>query len=112
MTDRLTPADRSLINRARALSTARGVDAFRVATGEQDQADDDAVYFGAVGLAQYLLAELAALAERLGGGEDQAGEDTRRLNRIRELLANFDWDYHDRQLALEAIERITEGGQA
>jgi hypothetical protein len=111
MTDRLTTADRSLINRARALASARGVDAFRVATGMQDQADDDLVYSGALGDAQALLGQLAALAERLGSG-DQAGEDTRRLNEIRDLLAGFDWEYHDRQLALEAIDRIvSEGGQ-
>jgi hypothetical protein len=36
-------------------------------------------------------------------------EDARRLGEIREVLRNFDWEYHDRQLALEAIERITEG---
>ena len=110
MTDRITAADRSLINRARALSSARGADAIRVATGQQDQADIDAVYSGAFGDAQFLLGELAALAGRLGGGEDQGAEDTRRLAAIREVFAHFDWEYHDRQLALEAIERIVEGG--
>ena len=39
-------------------------------------------------------------------------EDTRRLDRIRVVLAKFDWEHDDRQLALEAIERIVEGGQA
>jgi hypothetical protein len=39
-------------------------------------------------------------------------EDTRRLDRIRVVLAKFDWERDDRQLALEAIERIAEGGQA
>ena len=38
-------------------------------------------------------------------------EDTRRLAAIRDVLGHFDWEYHDRQLALEAIERIAEGGQ-
>ena len=37
--------------------------------------------------------------------------DTRRLDRIRVVLAKFDWDHDDRQLALEAIERIVDGGQ-
>jgi hypothetical protein len=46
------------------------------------------------------------------GDEDQAAEDTRRLDRIRVVLAKFDWEHDDRQLALEAIERIAEGGQA
>jgi hypothetical protein len=39
-------------------------------------------------------------------------EGTRRLNAIRDLLAHFDWEFHDRQLALEAIDRIAGGGQA
>jgi hypothetical protein len=39
-------------------------------------------------------------------------DDARRLREIRALLAHFDWEYHDRQLALEAIERIAEDGQA
>ena len=47
----------------------------------------------------------AALAEH-------EAEDTRRLNRIRELLARFDWEHEDRQYALEAIERIADGGQS
>jgi hypothetical protein len=34
------------------------------------------------------------------------------LREIRDLLAHFDWEYNDRQLALKAIERIVEGGQA
>ena len=38
--------------------------------------------------------------------EDQAAEDVRRLDRIRVVLAKFDWEHDDRQLALEAIERI------
>ena len=38
--------------------------------------------------------------------------DTQRLDRIRVVLAKFDWEHDDRQLALEAIERIVEGGQA
>jgi hypothetical protein len=35
-----------------------------------------------------------------------AAEDTRRLDAIRGVLDRFDWEHHDRQLALEAIERI------
>lgn len=41
-----------------------------------------------------------------------AAEDTRRLDRIRVVLARFDWEHDDRHLALEAIERIADGGQA
>lgn len=32
--------------------------------------------------------------------------DAEKLAKIRALLAAFDWEYHDRQLALEEIERI------
>ena len=38
----------------------------------------------------------------------QAAEDTRRLDRVRVVLAKFDWEHDDRQLALEAIERIVD----
>ena len=38
-------------------------------------------------------------------------EDTRRLDAIRALLARFDWEHSDRQLALEAIVRIADGGR-
>jgi hypothetical protein len=37
--------------------------------------------------------------------------DTRRLDAIRGVLDRFDWEHDDRQLALEAIERIADGGQ-
>ena len=39
-------------------------------------------------------------------------ENARRLSEIRAILAAFDWEHDDRQLALEAIERIAEGGPA
>lgn len=72
-----------------------------------------------VGLGQ---AELVTWVARMHGaaqlldayvreGEDQVAEDTRRLDRIRVVLAKFDWEHDDRQLALEAIERIADGGQ-
>jgi hypothetical protein len=58
----------------------------------------------------------AAALERAGepdaaGEPGTAAEDSRRLDRIRVLLARFDWEHDDRQLALEAIERIVDGGQ-
>jgi hypothetical protein len=40
---------------------------------------------------------------------DNAAEDARRLAKIRDLLARFDWDHHDTRLALEAIDRISRG---
>jgi hypothetical protein len=62
----------------------------------------------ALGECQHVLHQLADIIER--PGED--GEDARRLGAIREVLRHFDWEYHDRQLALEAIGRIADGGQA
>jgi hypothetical protein len=47
---------------------------------------------------------LAMLAERQDGA--------RQLAEIRQLLADFDWEFDDRQYALEAIERIVTGGEA
>jgi TorA maturation chaperone TorD len=46
---------------------------------------------------------LAVLAERQ--------DDARQLAQVRQLLADFDWEFADRQLALEAIERIVTGGE-
>lgn len=37
-------------------------------------------------------------------------DDTARIAAIRDPLAHFDWDHHDRQLALEAIGRIAGPG--
>jgi hypothetical protein len=53
-------------------------------------------------LRRLLASVLAVLAER------QA--ETRQLAAIRGVLAAFDWEHSDRQLALEEIERITSGG--
>lgn len=39
-----------------------------------------------------------------------APTDADRLAAIRDLLDHFDWDHHDRQLALEAIELIVDPG--
>jgi predicted Zn-dependent protease len=41
-----------------------------------------------------------------------AEADARRLAAIRGLLARFDREHDDRQYALEAIERIVDGGQS
>jgi hypothetical protein len=47
---------------------------------------------------------LAVLAERQDAG--------RQLAEVRQLLAEFDWEFDDRQYALEAIERIVTGGES
>ena len=75
-----------------------------------------------VGLGQ---AELVAWIARMHGAAQlldayvrdasapvEVAADTQRLDRVRVVLAKFDWEHDDRQLALEAIERIVEGGQA
>jgi hypothetical protein len=60
-------------------------------------------------------AEYAAALEAAGEpGEAPlpgAAEAARRLEAVRGVLARFDWETSDRQLALEAIDRIAEGGQ-
>ncbi|MGH3222573.1 MAG: hypothetical protein ACRDPY_28405 [Streptosporangiaceae bacterium] len=42
---------------------------------------------------------------------DAEADDARCLREIRGLLARFDWEHDDRQLALEAIDRIADGAQ-
>jgi hypothetical protein len=58
-----------------------------------------------------------AAALKAAGNPDAApaasddAEAARRLSAIREVLSHFDWEHDDRQLALEAIDRIADGGQ-
>jgi hypothetical protein len=59
---------------------------------------------------EWMLRLASALEDLLAEVGDPA-EDTRRLREIRELLNRFDWEHDNRQYALEAIERIAEGGQ-
>jgi hypothetical protein len=51
--------------------------------------------------------QLAAVLDVIAGQADEAGK----LTQIRQVLAEFDWEFHDRQLALEAIDRIQAGGE-
>jgi hypothetical protein len=64
---RLTDRDRHLIAQARELAEARGKD---IRDGDDDLI---AAYGGALGRAQYMLGELADLAERLAA--DDTGQD-------------------------------------
>ena len=71
-TTRLTYADWRAIARARELGAARSIDELRewTATGsfqEADCADSAAILASALGVAQYLLPELAAIIERPDG---------------------------------------------
>lgn len=54
-------------------------------------------------LRRLLASVLAVLAERQ--------TEARQLAEIRAVLAGFDWEFDDRQLALEHIERIVTGGE-
>lgn len=61
-----------------------------------------------------LMRECAELRRLLGQvlgmlGERQDG--ARQLAEVRAVLAAFDWEFDDRQYALEAIERIVTGGE-
>jgi hypothetical protein len=107
----LTDHDRRRIAEARELAGLVTPDATR---GRFPGWGDDLLpaYVEAFTTGRYVLGDLAAIAERLGDAEDQAAEDTRRLGEIRALLARFDWEHDDRQLALEAVDRIADGGQA
>jgi hypothetical protein len=61
-----------------------------------------------------LMRECAELRRLLGqvlGILAERQDDSRQLAEVRQLLAEFDWEFHDRQLALEAIERIVTGGE-
>ena len=92
-----TGADRRRIDEARELAALVTPDAVRERfPGWGD--DLLPAYVEAFTTARYVLGDLAATAER--------------LDRIRVVLAKFDWEHDDRQLALEAIERIVDGGQA
>jgi len=63
-TDRLTDHDRRIIARARQLAESSGLEGVRSAAGDREID----TYAEAFGVAQYLLAELAAIIDRLGGG--------------------------------------------
>ena len=100
----LTGAERRAVDEARKVATLRAGDVCGY-TGDDDLTMAYAVAFGR---AQWHLNDLLSLVGRLTAA-GESGDDTRRLAAIREVLRHFDWEHHDRQLALEAIERITEG---
>jgi hypothetical protein len=61
-----------------------------------------------------LMRECAELRRLLGqvlGILAERHDESRQLAEVRQLLDEFDWEFHDRQLALEAIERIVTGGE-
>ena len=61
-----------------------------------------------------LMRECAELRRLLGqvlGILAERQDDARQLAEVRALLAAFDWEFDDRQYALETMERIVTGGQ-
>jgi hypothetical protein len=85
------------------------------AAGVEVGAYDDRILVWLAGFEPETCAVVAGLitrAHEAGRAAPAAvAEDTRRLNAIREVLNHFNWETDDRQLALEAIERIADGGQ-
>jgi len=67
---------------------------------------------GSIGLGddEYAAAIKAAAAADQGGHE-AARTPAAMLAEVRVVLTAFDWEFDDRQLALEAIGRIVDGGQ-
>ena len=51
------------------------------------------------------------LSAARAAGAAAAHDEVRQLAEIRAVLAAFDWEFDDRQYALEAIERIVTGGE-
>lgn len=64
----LTDADRGIVARARELAGANDLPALAAVTGAPPDLPVVGVHAEALGVAQYLLGELAAIADRLGGG--------------------------------------------
>lgn len=78
---RLTTRDRSLIDRARQQSRLNRVTAIKIHTGEKDIL---MAYATAFAEAQSLLAELASLAENLGGDDAEPTLHERRMQAVRD----------------------------
>jgi hypothetical protein len=67
--------------------------------------------YAGMGDNEYAAAIEAAGEPAPAGVTGTAAGHARRLNAIRAVLDRFDWDHGDRQYALEAIDRIADGGQ-
>jgi hypothetical protein len=71
----LTDADREIIARARDLAAAHGDAAIRKVTAAPESTVSAMVYSDALGVAQYLLGEVVAIAERLAGEDAPAARE-------------------------------------
>ena len=56
------------------------------------------------------VAELRRLLASVLGVLAERQAETRQLAEIRAVLAAFDWEFDDRQIALERIEQLAAGG--
>ena len=68
---------------------------------------------GTIGMGdeEYAAAVKAAAAADQGGHEVPRHDPAAQLAEVRAVLAAFDWEFDDRQYALEKIERIVTGGE-
>jgi hypothetical protein len=92
------------------IAAATGTTAKTARTAYREWAEGQHKYAG-MGDEEYAAALEVAGEPDPAAAAGTASEDTRRLNAIREVLSHFDWEFDDRQLALEAIDRIADGGQ-
>jgi hypothetical protein len=82
------------------------------AAGVEVGAYDHRILVWLAGFEPETCAVFAGLIRRAhAAGLTAVAEDARRFDAIRAVLSRFDWETDDRQLALEAIERIADGGQ-
>jgi hypothetical protein len=61
-------------------------------------------------LLMHEVAELRHLLASVLGVLAERQAETRQLAEIRAVLAAFDWEFDDRQIALERIEQLAAGG--
>ena len=107
MTAPLTEQQRAAVKQA---SEAVGMTAGAIAAGVPGayRSSREEVYEAAYGqVKDHLAAVLVVIGELL----DSTRDDAYIAGQVRGVLALFDWEHDDRQLALEAIERIV-GGEA
>ena len=82
------------------------------ATRDDGKAQPEVTQAGhaAVDAIDAMVAELRRLLGQVPAVLAERQDDARQLAEVRAILAGFDWEFDDRQLALEAIERIVAGG--
>jgi hypothetical protein len=99
----LTPEQQARVNVARQLAEAHGQGREALAVYLDARNPADPWLLAASALAR-TTRQLLEIIDDLTGGARQLAE-------VRQILAAFDWEFDDRQYALEAIERIVTGGE-